>query len=84
MFGRKQLKKSWKKKFYTIHQLVCFVAHPVDKTLYILHTNTIFLGFLKFLKSNDGFSRYFRYSHVYLIHNKAQCSFIYMYIYIYP
>ena len=31
LFGIKQLKKLWKKTFYNIHQLSCFVGHPVYK-----------------------------------------------------
>ena len=28
-FGIKQLNKLWKKTFYSIEQLLCFVGHPV-------------------------------------------------------
>ena len=30
LFGIKQLKKLWKKTFENIHQLSCFVGHPVS------------------------------------------------------
>ena len=33
LFDIKQLNKLWKKTFKNIHQLSCFVGHPVDYTL---------------------------------------------------
>ena len=62
LFSIKQLIKLWKKTFKTIHQLSCFVGHPVleIKTTFILLNSSVIRGIM--IENNIGIQSYVEFT----------------------